>query len=382
MKFIPLIWAGMWRKKLRTVLTLLSIVTAFALFGILQGVHESFDGMIESQHLDRLMVFSRDNNVPLPVSYLTQIAAVPGVARVTMLTGVSGYYQDQKNFVQVYGNEIDAMARIFPELAITPEHVQAMQRTRTGALVGDKIAKQFGWKVGDQITVISAPAWNWVYDIVGIVKSGDSASIFDFGNRIIANFTYLNEFRGESYARKDLVFGFYVLLDDVKNMTKVGAAIDALFANSPAATETSSEKDFAQSVMKQVGNIALILDAIVGAVFFTLLFLTGVTMRQSVADRIGELAVLKTLGFTDAGAFGLILAEALMLCVFGAAVGLVLAWGLFPFLPTGPNGSTSAMAPVVILLGLGIAVILSLISGLLPALRARRLTIVEALAGK
>lgn len=379
MKFLPLIWAGMWRKKLRTILTLLSIVTAFLLFGLLQGVSESFDAMVNSGHLDRLVVMARENEVPLPSSYRREIATVPGVSAVALLTGVQGYYREPKNFTQAMAVEIDDFARIFTEMKLSPEQIAALKSNRIGALVGAGLAAQHNWKPGDRITIIAPGGMEWPFDVLDVLDASDSKSIFTFNDRLLVNFDYVNEMRAKAAPqRKDLVGLFFVQLADPALTSQVAEAIDAMYANAPSGTETTTEKDMAEGILKQVGNISLFVNAIVGAVFFTLLFLTGVTMRQSVSERVGELAVLKTLGFTDTGAFGIVVVEAIMLCLLGAVVGLIAAWFAYPLLP-GPNSRTPLPA-VVLAIGLGAAVVVALASGLLPAWRARKLSIVDALA--
>lgn len=379
MKFLPLIWAGMWRKKLRTVLTLLSIVTAFMLFGLLQGVSESFKALGSSQHLDRLVVMARENEVPLPVSYGREIAAVPGVTAVSLLTGVQGYYQEPKNFTQAMAVEIDNFASIFTELKLSPEQIAGLKANRAGALVGAGIAGRHNWKAGDKVTIIAPGGQEWPFDVLDVIDSGESKSIFTFGDRLIVNYEYVNEMRAKTNpTRKDLVGLFFVQLASPSLTTQVADAIDTMYANAPSSTETSTEKDMAENILKQVGNISLFVNAIMGAVFFTLLFLTGVTMRQAVSERIGELAVLKTLGFTDTGTFSLVVAEAMMLCLFGAAVGLFIAWLAYPMLP-GPNSRTP-LPSIVIGIGIVAAVVVALASSLLPAWRAKTLSIVDALA--
>jgi putative ABC transport system permease protein len=380
-KFLPLVWAGLWRKRARTIFTLLSIVTAFLLFGMLQGVISAFDKSVEAAAVDRLTVVSKVSfTEPLPYGYLAQIESVPGVKGVAYESWFGSYYQDPKNFVFSFPVDPERYFPLVPEVKIPAEQLQTMIRTRTGAIIGKDLAEKYGWKIGDRVP-LNSQIWtkadgssNWEFDIVGIFEApsvNNLASIFYF------NHSYFDEAR--SFGKGKV--GWYVVrLKDPNQAPQVARAIDALFENSPDETKTQTEKEFQQSFLKQQGDIQFIVRSILGAVFFTLLFLTGNTMMQSVRERIPELAVLKTLGFSDGGVLMLVLAESLLLCLFAAAIGLALASMMFPALKAFMGEVT--LPGSVLAMGALVATLLALITGLPPALRAKRLNIVDALAGR
>jgi putative ABC transport system permease protein len=381
MKYFPLVWAGLWRKRTRTVLTLLSIVVAFLLFGILQGVNAAFTKGVAGANIDRLYVQSRISfTESLPFADLPQIEAVPGVAGVAYASWFGTYFQDPKNFVFSFPVDGERYFSAYSEFKMPADQLDALTHTRTGAVVGRELANKYGWKIGDKVPLHST-IWvqkggssDWIFDIVGIFDVPDDPSR---ANEFLFNHSYFDEARTFG---KGMVGWYIVKLADPARAVEVSNGIDRLFANSPYETKTLTEKENAQSFLKQIGDINFIVDGIVGAVLFTLLFLTGNMMMQSVRERIPEFAVLKTLGFSNGGVLALVLAESLLLCLIAAAVGLAFAALIFP-MAKGVIGVVS-LPMIVIFAGLGIAVLLALISGLPPALRAGRLNIVDALAGR
>jgi putative ABC transport system permease protein len=387
MKYFTLVWAGLWRKKVRTILTVLSIVTAFFLFGMLQGINLGIDS-ISGKITDttRLRVSNRnDQSGTMPFSYVSRIASVPGVASVTPLIALLGSYQRPSNLVVAIGVDIDAWVKIYPEFKTVPDQVRAMARTRDGALVGAAIAQRYGWKVGDRVPlqspnmVNSDGSKNWDFVVAGTY---DIDQGHDFSTNLLVNYDYVNEAR---VGAKNTAMQIIVRLNDPKAYTKLAPAIDELFVNSPNQTLTQNEKDYVQSTLSQIGDINFFVNGIVGAVLFTLLFLTANTMMQSVRERIPEIGVLKALGYSDAAMLGLVLTEALLLSLFAAALGLIAASSVFPALmnriPTG--GFEGLRIPTAVYgWGAAVAVLLALASGVPPAWRARRLKIVDALAGR
>ena len=381
MKFLPLIWAALWRKKARTVFTLLSILVAFLLFGMLQGVNSAFNATIDRANVNRVIVA---NNISftesLPFSYIAQVESVPGVSAVSQMSWFGTYYQDPKNFVFSYPVEPLRWRRVGTEYKLPDDQFDAWQRTRTGAVVGAQLARQYGWKLGDRVPLHSV-IWtkaggnsDWDFDIVGIYTSPDTPGR---ENQFFLRYDYFDEARSFGKGR---VGWLLVQVSDPRQSAQVAAAIDKLFANSSDETETKTEKEFQQSFLKQVGDINFIVTRILFAVFFALLFATGSSLMQSIRERIPELAVLKTLGFSDASVLTLVLAESLLLCVLAALAGLGAAAVLFPFL-RGAIGVVT-LPPVVLIEGVIIAILLAFATGLLPAWRARQLNIVDALAGR
>ena len=382
MKFLPLIWAALWRKKARTVLTLLSVIVAFVLFGLLQAVNVAFHRGVSVSGSDRLMAAGKYSFTQLlPQSYMQRLKSLDGVKNVTHASWFGGVYQKESNFFPQFAVDSDSYLDVYPEFLIEPKQLAAFKNTRTAALVGRDLAERYGWKVGDKIP-LQATIWPksdgtnaWEFDLVGLIDGKDEdakqqAQLFLF------HYDYFNEARQFG---KDYVGWYVVQVKDPTQSALMAQRIDKEFANSPWETRTDSEKAFNQAFLKQMGDIQLIISSILGAVFFTLLFLTGNTMMQSVRDRIPELAVLKTIGFSDQRVLALVLAESLALCLIAATIGLGLAYLLLPGLAAKMPGLS--MRPEVLAYGGGIAVLLAITVGILPAVRAMRLDIVNALAG-
>jgi putative ABC transport system permease protein len=382
MKYLSLVWAGLWRKRVRTVLTMLSIVVAFLLFGLLQGLNQGMNTVFRSLNAERLYVQSRLNmNDGLPLAYLEKIRSVPGVRAVTHWSYFGGFYQSARNGLPVFAIDAATQFIVYPKIKIPQGQIDALTRTRTGAIIGTDIAAKYGWKIGDKVPLRTSIWTNrqgsdvYPVDVVGIMDiSAYNAGSFP---AFYVNYEYLDEAR--AFGTGGVLF-FVVSVADPRRGSEIAAAIDALFANSAYETTTQTEQVFAQSQMKQVGDINLIANSIVGAALFTLLFLTGNTMMQSVRERIPEFAVLKTLGFSDRAILALIFSEAFVLCVLAALIGLGLARIAFSLISSvlGPL----SLPPDVIEMGLGLAALLALVSGSLPAWRSTRINIVDALAGR
>lgn len=385
MKYLYLVWAALRRRPVRTFLTLLSVTTAFFLFGVLQGINVGIDGVFKLLNTAHLDVMSRVSLTdPLPLSHLNRIAAIPGVAHVTPLNALAGTYQRPSDIQVVLGVDMDALTKIYENIKIKPEVVEAMRRTRTGAVIGRSLAKKEGWKIGDRIPIRSINMSNkdgtnnWVFDIVGFYDMDQA----EWATRFWANYDYINEGRSTG---KDTVVQFLVGVTDAGQSAKVSQAIDDMFSNSPNQTTTQNEKDYVESLMRQIGDISFLVNGIVGAVLFTLLFLTSNTMAQSVRERVPELAVLKTLGFSDGSVQWLVLAESLALSILAALLGLGIASLVLPVITSllsSQGVGPMHLGPLVVGAGVATAVVLALVSGVLPARRARRLDIVAALAGR
>jgi putative ABC transport system permease protein len=379
MKYLPLVWAGLWRRRTRTIFTLLSITIAFLLFGMLQGVNHAFGSAAQQANIDRLYVVSRVSMIePLPISYMTRIESVPGVADVAYGVWFGGYHEEPRNFIFSYPVNAARYFSIYSELLLPKDQLDAMIKTRNGAVIGTALAARLGWKIGDTVPVPTG-IWtkadgtsDWTFRIVGIYKDAKDTSQ---ANSMYFNYEFFDEMRNMS---RGTVSWFIVRVDDPARAAQVGEAIDRMFANSSDETQTQTEKEYAQAYFKQFGDINLIVTTIVGAVFFTLLFLTGNTMMQSVRERIPELAVLKTLGFTDTGVVALLVAESAVLCIAAAALGLAFAVVLFPYIKD--ISQTTTLPAEVVVQGLAVAVVLALATALPPAFQAGRLRIVDALA--
>ena len=380
MKFFPLVWTSLWRKKARTIFTLLSIMIAFLLFGLLQGVNSWLNAFGTGSDGNRLYVVSRVSQVqPLPSAYLHQIEAVPGIRQSTYIAGFTGFYQEKSNTLVAFATDVKTLFVLYPDWQVAPEQLAAMSRTRAGAIVAAPLMRAFGWKIGDRIplrTSVMKQDGNvdWNFEIVGIY---DVPSTPLEANRILINYAYFDEAR---LLERGTAWAFVVAVDDPARSAQICAAVDALFVNSANETVTQDEKAYVQGQLRQLGDVSLMANAIVAAVLFTLLFLTGNTMMQSVRERTPELAILKTVGFSDRSVTVLVLIESGLLCVLAASLGLAAAAAVFPV--TAMLGIAGAALPIrVVALGLVIAVGLALASGLPPAWRAQRLVIVDALAG-
>ena len=380
MKFLPLVWAGIWRRRVRAVLTLLSIATAFLLLGVLQGFQSGIGHAIAETHADVLYTFSKVSQVePLPMAQAAQIKAVRGVRAVVPMVIFQSMYQKPTQVLQAFALDPSGFFAAEPQLKVSPAQLDAMKRTRTGAIVGSETMKRFGWHVGQRVPLRSL-LWSnrdgtaWPVDIVGTYSTTDRT----FGaNAVLVNYDYVDQ--GRTTAQGTTSF-FLIRVADPGQASALASTIDGLFANSPHETKTATERQMAQQQLKQIGDIGFVMNAIVGAVFFALLFSVGAGMMQSMRERIPELAVLKTLGFTDGGILALILAESLIFCVVSAEIGLLLASALFP--------AAKALIGMdipgtqVMFTGLLFAVALAVLSGLPPALRGMRLQVVDALAGR
>jgi putative ABC transport system permease protein len=384
MKYFPLVWSGLWRRPVRTVLTVLSVVTAFFLFGVLQGINAGVNSVFDMMNVSRLRVMSRVNmSEPLPLAHLARIRAVPGVASATPLNLLISTYQQPTQVLPVIGVDIEKLLDIYSEMELPADQKAAMLRTRNGAIVGGRLAERFGWKIGDRVPLTAiAPmnkdgTRNWVFDIVGLYEMEERG----WATNIFVNYDYVNEARADG---KDRMFQVILRVADASRSGQVAQAIDEMFANSPNQTSTQNEKDFLQGVLAQIGDISFLVNAIVGAVLFALLFLTANTMMQSVRERIPELAVLKTLGFSDTTVLVLVLVESLLLSVFAALLGLLAARAIIPVAMSRMSSDLGgvAMPGWVFAWGAAMAVVLAVVSGLPPAMRAGRLKIVDALAGR
>ena len=379
MKYLPLVWAGLWRKPARTTLTLLSIAVAFILYGVLSGIDAGLAHSLAASRLDRLFADSRFG-APMQIAYAQQIARVPGVAVVAPRRGLVGSYRDPKDLLQVICID-ERFFSLRPEITATRTQIAAMRKLRTGALIDVYLKNKYGWKVGDRIPLqTNTPQADgnktWTFDVVGIV---DDANYPGQAGWFLGNYEYLDE---ASAGGKGTIDRFLVRITDPDRAAQIGREIDRLFANSAAPTRTSSEKSRSQAGLQYIGDVKLFTHAVVGAVFFMLLFVTGNTMLQSIRERVPEIAVLKTLGFSDDAVLYLVIAEAVLLCLLACTLGLVLARVALP-----------VMQPIVqdfvlmlqtgwldLLRGFGLALIVALISSLYPAWRVRRLNIVDALA--
>jgi putative ABC transport system permease protein len=388
MKYLHLVWASLFRRKTRTFLTLVSIIAAFVLFGLLDAVRTSFSQAGQSANgAQRLQTASKLSFIQtLPQSLEAQIAAVPGVKIVTYANWFGGAYQDPHNQIFSFAVEPNYLD-LYPEIAVSADQRKAFADTRTGALVGEVLAQRYKWKVGDKVPLQSTiypdreGSKNWSFDVVGILHSTDKKSSGFFDQMFLLNWKYFDE--TTPYNRGQV--GWYVArVADVNEADRVAKAIDTISANSDHETRTQTEQAATASWMKQLADIGLIVGSIMGAVFFTLLLLSGNTMMQAVRERTGELAVLKTIGFSNVSVLAMVLAESVLLLVLGGLAGLGIASLLIPVVSAGSDGMLNLprVGADSWVLGLALMTLIGFLVGSLPAWRAMRLNIVDALAGR
>ncbi len=377
MKFLPLVWAGLWRKPVRTILTAASIVIAFVLLGLLQGVNTGFDRAIASANRYFLVTGTRvRGGAPMPISAIPKIQSVPGVKAVAPR---AYFMEDDRRSKEYYlagiATEPDLFFRMLSMAKVDKKDLDAMRRTRSGMLATPEMLRLFKWKVGDTVTVRSRTLQtdgnpDWTFDIVGTFTMPQEAY---FG---VINYDYYDSSRATERNTAEM---FYVEIQDPTRAIATAKVIDGIFTNSSHESRTRSQQQRAETRAKQMGDVKLFTNAILGAVLFTLAFLTGNTLRQSLQDRSREFAVLKVLGYSGNRVLGLAFAEALLLYLPPALVGLGVARLLAPHWQE-DFGSIVVSAGVA-LMGLSCAILLALVGAAFPAWTLSRTTVVSALRG-
>ena len=377
MKYLPLLFANLKRKKIRTTLTIGSFAVAMFLFGLLAAVRAGFRQGVEVAGADRLVVVGRTGLIqPLPLPYMERIRRLPGVKDVAHVTWFGGVYQDPKNFFAQFVIEPEDWRRLYPEYAVPDAQWQDFLADRQGVVIGQKLAQRFGWKIGDRVP-LKAPGYlggtAWEFNVRAIYRGTRKS---DDEGQLWLQQKYFYE-KAPNYW-KGIVGWYVVRVTDPAQAVAVTKTIDAEFANSAGETRTQTESAFASSFMKQMGNIEFLIVAIGTIVFFTLLLVTGNTMAIAVRERTAELAVLKAVGYSDRFVLALVLAESLLIAALGGAIGLWLASIVAGkditsgILPTYLSGASIAA-------GVAMALVTGLLAGLLPAVSAMRMQIVNAL---
>jgi len=380
-KHLPLLWANLGRKKLRTGLTLASIIVAFLLFGLMQTLRVALTGSPELAGVDRLVTIHKVAIIqPLPESYLTRIRGVEGVKVACSHDWFGGIYQNDRNQLPVIAVDVPTFFQVYNEYSLPPEQKAAWEQDRTAAIVGSAVAERFGWKIGDTVPMRSN-IWThkndgssvWPMKVAGIYNAGngDNQSIY-----------FHHEYLNESRAVGEGTVGWVVLrVNDRNRSADIARTIDGMFANSSTETKTATEKAFIQGFANQMGNIGALITAVAAAVFFTMLLVTANTMGQSIRERFSEIGVMKTLGYSNATVTGLVLGEALLVTALGAIIGLGLAaltsvglaQALAQFFPV------LGMPPSVYASGAVLVVVLGTLAAAQPCVQANRLKIVDAL---
>ena len=379
-RFLPLIFKNTVRNRRRSILTVLSIAASICLLGVLMAMYHLFYFSEPApEKALRLVVRHRVSLANfLPAAYREQILKTPGVQDAMILQWFGGIYKDSdfKNFFARFAAEQDRLFRIYPEYQVPEDQKQAFLRERTAAMVGRPLAERFGWKLGDKITLIG--------DIYPVTLEFTLRAIYDAA-RDNENMFFHYEYFRESIppSRRDRVSVFVVLADNAEVVPRVAKHIDALFRNSPQQTKTETERAFELSFLGYLGNVKLFLLAVCGAVTFTLLLVSGNTMAMAVRERVREVGILKTLGFTPAAVLGLILSEAIVIALAGAVLGLLFSYGVCEVIRQGPITFADLKAltvpAVVSLAAFALAVFIGVASAMIPACSAARRSIVDCL---
>ena len=381
MKYLPLLWSGIWRKPGRTALVLLQVAVAFALFGVLQGMKTGVDRAVAKTRADLLIVTPADfGGTPLPISYLDRLRSIPGMQSVDFADGFLGTYQKPTQPVYMLAirpNEL--WVTLVPEMfQVAPADLEALKNTRDGALITADIGKKYGWHVGDRIpltstTLQSDGSGTWSFQIVGTFTDHEPGE----AGFIVGNYDYLDQART---LNKGTVRNFYAVVADPRRAAEMSDTIDRAFGNSSNETKTTPLRELAQQQLRAIGDLNFLIRSVVGAVLVALLFSITTMMMQTIRERTPEFAVLKTLGFGDRPIFLLVVGECLLICILAALIGLALATGVFPYAGKFVPGLSMPLSVV----GFGIvgAVLVALITAVPPALRAARLQVVDALAGR
>jgi putative ABC transport system permease protein len=382
LKYLPLFFANVRRKPVRTTLTIASIVVAFLLFGLLKTMEGALSLAADLAGVDRLATMHKVSMIQtFPISYVNRIRAVDGVLEVTPFTWLGGTYQNERNQLAAQGTDPENFLKVYPEYALSPEQRADWLADRASMIVGQATANRFGWKVGDTVPIRSAfyrkadGGDTWDMRIAGIYNAtnGDSASLY-------FHIDYVNESLSEQGGR-DVIMFIVMKIANPDEAGKVSAAVDALFANSPAETKTATERAFIQGYANMIGDIGTIVTAVASAVFFTMLLVTGNTMAQSVRERINEMAVMKTLGYSKRLVAVLVLAESFAITALGGALGL----GLAALAADSMAATLAQFFPVIgvpsdtYVVGAVLVVVLSVLAAALPSAEAWRLRITDAL---
>jgi len=376
MKYRHLVLRNLFRKKTRTALTVGSFAVALFLFGLLNVLHAAFSQGVEVAGADRLVVVNRVSIIqPLPLAYRDRLLRIPGVTLATFANWFGGVYQDERNFFPQFAIDREMYPKMFPEFLVPDDQWRAFLADKEGAIAGEALAEKFKWKVGDRIPIRGTifPGM-WEFNLRAIYR-GERPH--DDVNQFWFRWDYLDE---RTQFRKGLVGWYTVRIANPDDATTIAKAIDEQFANSPFETKTDTEKAFAASFLKQMGNIQLLMMTIGSVVFFTLLLVTGNTMAIAVRERTRELAVLKAVGFSDTFVLAMVIAETMIVAAVGGGLGLALAklltlrgdptGGLLPFFQLSDDA---------VVVGLALALGVGLVAGFLPALSAARLRVVDAL---
>ena len=382
MKDLYLVLKNLTRKPLRLFLTVFATFIAFMIFGTLTAFQQAFDAGVDLAADDRLVVVNKINfTQTLPIAYANRVRGVEDVVAVTHLNWFGGYYQEPRNQFAMFAVDAENFLTVYDELVIGDAERAAWIANRQGLIAGKSIAENFGWQAGERIPVNSNifsqrdGRTDWDFDVVAIYEGADPQTDT---NSVYFHYEYFNE--TQSFGG-DFIGFMGVRTTDPQQNEAVIAAIDDMFANSPAETETVPEKAFNKAFIEQIGNLSLILTSVVLAAFFVILVIVGNSMILSIRERTREIGVMKTLGFTSGRIFRMVLTESLLVALIGGVLG-VLAAGLMVSLVN----KAPIQLPVLVLGGsvwtqaLLYVAVLGFITGIVPAMNALKLNIITALS--
>jgi putative ABC transport system permease protein len=385
MKYFPIVWRNLLRRKFRTIFTIGAVFFAFLLFGVLMAIRSAFSMNVQLAGQERLMTIDKVSIInPLPASYEARIKQVPGVTDITHANWFGGYYQDVRNQFATFATDPESWLRVYSkEFEVPEDQKKAFFADRTGAVVGIDTAKKYGFTVGQKVpiqgTIYRRPDGGpWEFTIDGIydskIKGADKTNL-------LFNYQFLRETIPEQSGFRDKYNWYVLTIDNPDRAPEIAAKIDDMFANSPSETKTNTEKAFVSDWAKQIGDIGQIMMGIVAMAMFTILLVTGNTMAQAIRERTNELAVLKTLGFPDGRILRMVLAESVMIAVVGGGAGLLLSYILITWFGDPTHGLLPAFyfpTPSIVI-GVALVLALGVASGFLPAWQAGRLRITDAL---
>ena len=384
MKDVYLVLKNLTRKKMRLFLTVFATFIAFMIFGTLTAFQKAFDSGVDLAADDRLIVLNKISFTQvLPIAYVNRVRAVPGVEALTHLNWFGGYYQDPRAQFAMFAVDAENFMQVYDELVMSDAERQAWIDNRQGLIAGRSIADNFGWKVGDRIPINSNifsqrdGRTDWDFDVVGIFDGADPQTDT---NGVYFHYEYFNE--TQSFGGDFVGFMALRTSDPSKNEAVI-KAIDDMFANSPAETETVPEKAFNKAFIEQIGNLSLILTSVVLAAFFVILVIVGNSMILSIRERTAEIGVMKTLGFTSGRIFRMVLAESTLLALIGGVLGILASGFMITLINSAPiqlpplilSGAVWSQAMLFVLL-------LGFVTGIVPAMNALRLNIITALSRK
>ena len=384
MILLRLAFAQIINKKTRSVLTFLSIVAAFLLFGFLMSINGFFERKVDLAGADRIICTHKTSLIQmLPISYEAKIASITGVKSVTHATWFGGQYKSPRNFFPKFAVEPDLFLQTYPKIVLVDNYLRAWNDTPSGAIAGRATAEKYGWKVGDKIQ-IEGDIWPkadgsqlWEFDLVGIFDGREAS---DDTTQFLFRYDYFDRTRSHSQG----LVGYYIVRsENPQDNDRISHEIDKMFQNSSAETKTSSEAEYTKSIMNQIGDISKTIKAVLVAVIFTLILVINNTVTQSVRERIKDIAIMKTLGLSDLNILKQVLLEAAMMIVPGAMAGMALA----ELMIKGMEKTLESIFNSIIIMpaeawgyALALALFISMVAALPPAISALRLKIIDAFA--